>query len=319
VTNTLAPGDEVLSARYGMFCHRWIQLCRDNGFHVHAIESEWGRGAPAREYERILAADSEHRIKAVLACFNETSTGVTSDIGAIRKALDATNHPALLFVDGVSGIGCMDFRMDEWGVDIAVTGSQKGFMLGTGLGIVAVSPRAMAASRNSGGLRHYFDFEAMAEASRTGSYPYTPPLGLLCGLRESLNMLLEEGLGQVYARHQRIAEGVRRAVGAWGLEMCARSPELYSNTVTAVRVPADFDSGELVSHAYDKYRVYYGGGLGDVTGEVFRIGHLGDMTEVMALSGIATIEMAMKDLDYPIELGTGVAAAQHYYRTTAGD
>ncbi len=316
VTNTLSPGDAVLSARYGMFCQRWIKLCQDHGLDVHTIESQWGDGAPAAEYERILAEDTEHRIKAVLACHNETSTGVTSDIAAVRRALDNTGHPALLFVDGVSSIASMDFRMDEWGVDIAVTGSQKGFMLGAGLAIVAISPKAMQACREAQCPRAYFDFLVMQEANREGSFPYTPPLSLICGLRESVSMLQEEGLEAVFTRHHRTAEGVRRAVGAWELEICARTRDLYSDTVTAIRVPNGFDPTELVNHAYKHFGVSFGAGLGDLAGTVFRIGHLGDMTDVMALSGLATIEMAMKDLGYPIELGAGVAAAQDYYRTT---
>jgi len=316
ITNTLSPGDEVLSARYGMFCQRWINLCRNHGLYVHAIESEWGDGVPAAEYERILAADTEHRIKVVLACHNETSTGVTSDIAAVRAALDKTGHPAMLFVDGVSSIASIDFRMDEWGVDIAVTGSQKGFMLGAGLSILAISPKAMDACREAKCPRAYFDFLAMVEANRKGSFPYTPPLSLIRGLRESVTMLQEEGLEQVFSRHHRIAEGVRRAVDAWGLEICAKDRDLCSNTVTAIHVPEGFDSTELCNHAYEHYGVSFGAGLGDVAGKVFRIGHLGDMTDVMALSGLATIEMAMVNLDYPIELGSGVAAAQRYYSAT---
>lgn len=319
VTNTLAPGDKVLTARYGMFCHRWMKLCQDQGFDVQTIETPWGEGAPAREYERILADDRDHRIKAVLVCHNETSTGVTSDIAAVRRALDNTGHPALLFVDGVSSIASMDFRMDEWGVDIAVTGSQKGFMLAAGMSILAVSPKAMQACRESNGPCAYFDFLDMAQAYREdGSFPYTPPLNLISGLQESMHMLTEEGLENVFARHHRVAEGIRRAVDAWGLDICARSPDLYSDTVTAIYVPEGFDSSELVGHAYKRYTATYGGGLGDLAGKVFRIGHLGDMTEVMALSGLATIEMAMADLGYPIELGRGVAAAQQYYCDTAG-
>ncbi|HLQ84839.1 MAG TPA: aminotransferase class V-fold PLP-dependent enzyme [Salinisphaeraceae bacterium] len=316
VTNTLDTGAKVLTARYGMFCQRWMQLCKDQGFDVHTIERPWGEGVPADEYERVLRADTSHEIKAVLVCHNETSTGVTSDIMSVRRALDNAGHPALLFVDGVSSIASIDFRMDEWGVDIAVTGSQKGFMLGAGMAILAVSPKALAASESASHPRAFFDFQDMRQAYLDGgSFPYTPPLSLLNGLRESLAMLREEGLDNVFARHQRIAEGVRRAVHAWGLDICARSPDLYSDTVTAIHVPEGYDSGALVRHAHDRYRVNYGGGLGDLAGQVFRIGHLGDMTEVMALSGLATIEMAMQDLDYPIELGSGVAAAQAHYCT----
>lgn len=316
ITNTLSPGDEVLAARYGAFSQRWIELCRRHGLYVHAVETEWGEGVPAAEYERILKADSEHRIQTVLVCHNETATGVTSDIAAVRAAIDAADHPAMLFVDGVSSIGCMDFRMDDWGVDIAVTGSQKGFMLGAGLAILAFSPKALSASRNARCPRGYFDLESMRAANRLGSMPYTPPLGLISGLAASVAMLRAEGLDQVFARHHRIGEGVRRAVDAWGLALCACRRELYSDTVTTIRVPRGFDAGALVEHAYEHYGVSFGGGLGELAGKAFRIGHLGDMTDVMALAGIATIEMAMVNLDYPIELGSGVAAAQRYYSAT---
>jgi alanine-glyoxylate transaminase/serine-glyoxylate transaminase/serine-pyruvate transaminase len=234
----------------------------------------------------------------------------------VRVAIDAAEHPAMLFVDGVSSIASMDFRMDKWGVDIAVTGSQKGFMLGAGLSIIAVSPKALAACHESKCPVAYFDLLAMREANRKGSFPYTPPLALICGLRESMTMLAEEGLERVFARHRRIAEGVRRAVAAWGLELIAKRPEICSDTVTAIRVPDGFDSTALINHAYDHYGVSYGIGLGELAGKAFRIGHLGDMTDVMALSGIATIEMAMANLEYPIELGSGVAAAQAYYSAT---
>lgn len=313
ISNALSPGDTVLSARHGMFSHRWIKLCRDHGINVEQVDVDWGDGVPAEEFKRILSEDSEGRIKAVLACHNETATGVTSDIGAVRSAIDGAGHSAMLFVDGVSSIASMEFRMDDWGVDIAVTGSQKGFMLMPGLTILAFSQRALTAVESATNTRAYFDVQDMRAANKAGSFPYTPPTGLIRGLSESMAMLNEEGLPQVYARHARIAEGVRRAVAAWGLRLCANQPELYSNTVTAICVPEGFDSGKLCAHSYDRYGVSFGGGLGDVGGKVFRIGHLGDMTDVMALSGIATAEMAMADLGYPIQLGSGVAAAQRYY------
>ncbi len=316
VTNTLSPGDKVLIARFGMFSHKWVDLCRRHNLDVEVIDCDWGTGAPADRYAERLAADSNHQIKAVLATQNETATGVCSDIGAIRKAMDAVNHPAMLYVDCVSSLASIDFRMDEWGVDVAVSGSQKGFMLATGMAIVGVSEKAMAACETAKCPRCYFDFRDMASANATAGFPYTPPMPLMAGLRESLNMLLEEGLDNVFARHFRIAEGVRRAVHAWGLKLCAASPDLYSDTVSAIYVPEGFDSDVLTNHAFDKYGVSFGIGLGELAGKAFRIGHLGSMTDVMALSGIAAIEMAMKDLDYPIELGSGVAAAQEYYRKT---
>lgn len=317
ITNTLSPGDTVLAARFGMFSHRWIDLCRRHGLNVLVMDAPWGEGAPADAYAEALAADSDHRIKAVLVTHNETATGVKSDVAAIRRALDAADHPALLYVDGVSSIASMDFRMDEWGVDLAVTGSQKGFMLPTGLAIVGISEKALAAMEAATCPRGFFDFRDMIAANAKGGFPYTPPVQLLCGLGESLAMLREEGLEAVFARHHRIAEGVRRAVAAWGLELCARRPDLYSDTVTAILVPEGCTSDALVNHAYDRYGVSFGVGLGEVAGKVFRIGHLGSMTDVMALSGIATAEMAMADLGYPVTLGRGVAAAQDHYRQTA--
>ncbi len=314
LTNTLSAGDSVLAARNGMFSHRWIDMCNRHGLNVKVVETAWGDGLPADKYAKILSADKDHKIKAVLATHNETATGVKSDIAAVRKALDAVGHPALLFVDGVSSIASMDFRMDEWGVDVAVTGSQKGFMLTAGLAIVGFSSRAMEATRSASLPRTFFDVHDMSKGYQVNAYPYTPAVGLLNGLNESCKMLLEEGLENVFARHYRIAEGVRAAVRAWGLELCATSPSVYSDTVSAIRTPEGFDATEIVTHAASKYGVAFGVGLGEVAGKVFRIGHLGSLTDVMTLSGIATAEMCMADLGLNIELGSGVAAAQDFYR-----
>jgi alanine-glyoxylate transaminase/serine-glyoxylate transaminase/serine-pyruvate transaminase len=316
ITNTLSPGDKVLAARYGMFSHRWIDLCRRHGLDVEVIEAPWGAGAPAGEFERALAADRRQAIKAVLVCHNETATGVRSDIAAVRQAMDAVGHPAMLFVDGVSSIASMDFRMDEWGVDIAITGSQKGFMLPAGLAILGLSPKAIEAVSAAKCPRCFFDFRDMLKSNAAGGFPYTPPVNLLRGLSVSIGMLEEEGLDQVFARHHRIAEGVRRAVDAWGLKLCAREPRLYSDTVSAVVVPPGFDATKVVTHAAEKYGVAFGVGLGEVAGKVFRIGHLGSMTDVMALAGLATAEMVMADLNFPIRLGSGVRAAQEHYRAS---
>jgi len=316
ISNTLCAGDTVLAARNGMFSHRWIDLCQRHSLDVQVIEAGWDAGLPADRYEEILTADTAHRIKAVLATHNETATGVVSDIAAIRRAMDAAGHPALLLVDGVSSIGSMDFRMDEWRVDIAVTGSQKGFMLPAGLAIVAFSPRAMQAVEGATLHRTYFDIRDMAKGYAAGGYPYTPAVGLLNGLKMATGMLLDEGLDAVFARHHRIAEGVRRAVHAWGLELCADSPDLWSDTVSAIRMPEGVDANRFVAHAVERYGVAFGTGLGELAGKVFRIGHLGRMTDVMALSGIATAEMVMADLGYPVAAGSGVAAAQAHYRAT---
>ena len=314
LTNTLSPGDTVLAARNGMFSHRWIDMCQRHGLEVIVVETPWGQGIPADRYEEILTADTGHRIRAVLATHNETATGVRSDIAAIRRALDAAGHPALLFVDGVSSIASMDFRFDDWGVDVAVTGSQKGFMLPAGLAITGFSRKAMEATAVARLPRTFFDVHDMAKGYANNAYPYTPAVGLMNGLAEACGMLLAEGMETVFARHHRIAEGVRAAVRAWGLELCAASPEVYSDTVSAIRTPDRFNATDIVTHAAKTYGVAFGVGLGEVAGKVFRIGHLGSLTDVMTLSGIATAEMCMADLGLDIRLGSGVAAAQDYYR-----
>ena len=314
ITNTLSPGDTVLAARFGMFSHRWIDMCQRHGLRVQVIETPWGQGAPLAAIEAALKADTGHVIKAVLATHNETATGVRSDIGGIRRAMDRAGHPGLLFVDGVSSIGCMPFEMAGWGVDVAVAGSQKGFMLPAGLAIVGVAPKALAAMDTATLPRCFFDFRDMIRTNAAGGYPYTPAVGLIAGLAEAIEMLEEEGLPAVYARHARLAEGVRRAVAAWGLRPCAVTPDLYSETVTAVVVPEGCNGTDLVKLAAEKYDVAFGVGLGEVAGKVFRIGHLGMLTDVMVLSGLACAEMCMADLGWPVRLGSGVAAAQEYYR-----
>ena len=317
ITNTCSPGDTVLASRFGQFSHLWIDLCQRHGLKVDAIDVEWGEGVPVEQYAERLAADRAHEIKAVLVCHNETATGVTSDVAAVRAALDATGHPALLMVDGVSSIASIDFRMDEWGVDLAVSGSQKGFMLPTGLAIVAVSPKALAAYESARCPRCYFDFGDMMRANKDGYFPYTPATTLLRGLRASVDRLLGEGLENVFARHHRIAEGVRRAVTAWDLKLCAKQPKWHSDTVSAIRVPEGFDGNQVVKIAYYRYNLSLGVGLSKVAGKLFRIGHIGDLSDLMLLTAIAGCEMAMRDLGIAIELGSGVAAAQEHYRQTA--
>jgi len=313
ITNTLSAGDKVLASRHGAFSHRWIDMCQRHGLDVEVINAPWHSGVPLEQYEERIAADMAHEIKVVLVTHNETATGVRSDVARVRQILDAAKHPALLFVDGVSSIGSMDFRMDEWGVDVAVAGSQKGFMLPAGLTITAWSPRAIAANKTAKLSRCYFNLQEMINNYPAISYPYTPPAGLINGLKLSTQLLLEEGLENVFARHRRIASGVRAAVEAWGLSVYAKDPLYRSDTVTAIRVPEGFDSALIVQHAAQKYGVAFGIGLGEVAGKVFRIGHLGSMSDVMALAGIATAEMAMVDLGLDIKLGSGVAAAQALY------
>ncbi|TVP70321.1 MAG: aminotransferase class V-fold PLP-dependent enzyme [Rhodobacteraceae bacterium] len=317
VTNTLSAGDKILTARFGMFSHRWIDLCQRHGLDVQIIETPWGQGAPLAEIEAALSADTEHEIKAVLATHNETATGVKSDIAGIRRAMDAAGHPALLFVDGVSSIGSMPFDMAGWGVDIAVAGSQKGFMLPAGLAVLGVSPKALRAMEAATLPRTFFDFRDMLKSYASGGYPYTPPVGLIAGLAKAIEMLEEEGLQNVYARHHRLAEATRRAVAAWGMQPCAVTPDLYSDTVTAVVVPQGCNGTDLVQLAASKYGVAFGVGLGEVAGKVFRIGHLGMLTDVMLLSGLATAEMCMADLGWDVKLGSGVAAAQDYLRNSS--
>ena len=318
ITNTLSPGDKVLVARNGMFSHRWIDMCQRHGLDVQIVETRWGDGISATRYGEILAADTAGEIRAVLATHNETATGVLSDIGAIRRAMDAARHPAMLFVDGVSSIGSMDFRFDDWGVDVAVTGSQKGRMIPPCHGIARFSTKAMQATKTAKLPRTFFDVKDMGAGYANNAFPYTPPVGLINGLKMTCDMLLGEGLENVFARHYRIAEGVRRAVSVWGLELCATSRDVYSDSVSAILVPDGFNGTDIVTHAANKYGVAFGVGLGEVAGKLFRIGHLGSLTDVMTLSGIATAEMCMADLGMDIELGSGVAAAQDYYRNADG-
>jgi alanine-glyoxylate transaminase/serine-glyoxylate transaminase/serine-pyruvate transaminase len=317
LTNTLSPGDKVLAARFGMFSHLWIDMAQRLGLEVEVIDVEWGEGAPIERYRDALAADKGHRIKAVLFTHNETATGVTSDVAGVRRALDDAKHPALLMVDGVSSIASIDFRMDEWGVDLAVTGSQKGLMLPAGLGIVCASQKALALYDQAKLPRCFFDFGDMRKANATGYFPYTPSLPMLYGLRESIAMLQEEGLENVFARHHRLAEGTRRAVKAWGLELCARDPKWNSDTVSAIMLPAGFNGAEVIDVAYRRYNLALGAGLARMAGRLFRIGHLGDLNELMLLGGLAGAEMSMRDVGIKVAPGSGVAAAQEYWRSTA--
>ena len=317
LVNTCSPGDRVLAARYGQFSHLFIDAAQRLGLNVDVIDVEWGEGAPPERIEEALRADRAHEIKGVLVVHNETATGVTSDIAAVRQAMDAAGHPALLYVDAVSSFASIPFRMDEWGVDLAITGSQKGLMLPAGLGVIGVSQKALERRRTAKCARVFFDFDDMIKANASGYFPYTPPVHLMHGLRESLDMLLEEGLENVYARHHRLAEGVRAAVRAWGLELCARAPQWYSDTVSAVLVPPGINGADVIDVAYRRYDLALGAGLSRVAGKLFRIGHMGDLNELMLLGALAGAEMAMRDVGIDVELGSGVAAAAEYYRATA--
>lgn len=316
VTNTLSPGDKVLMSHFGQFSWLWVDLCQRHGLDVQAIEVDWGEGVPLDKYAEILKADTNHEIKAVFATHNETATGVASDIAGVRRALDDAGHPALLFVDGVSSVASIDFRMDEWGVDLCVSGSQKGFMLPTGLGIVCASEKALEARKTASLPRTFFAFDDMMTANDNGFFPYTPATILLRGLRESVDMLLEEGLENVFARHHRFAIATRKAVAAWGLELVARDEKWHSDTVSAIYVPEGFDGNEVARHAYRYYNLALSISLGKIAGRAFRIGHLGDLNEMMLLTPVAGAEMAMHDLGIPVELGSGVAAAQAFLSST---
>jgi alanine-glyoxylate transaminase/serine-glyoxylate transaminase/serine-pyruvate transaminase len=315
LTNCLNPGDKVLTARFGQFSHLWADMCARLGFEVEILETPWGEGAPVDRYLASLSADKSHKIKAVLVCQNETATGVTSDVAAIRQAMDSARHPALLFVDSVSALGSIDFRMDDWGVDVCVSGSQKGLMLPAGLGVTCVSQKALAAAKSATSRRCYFDYGDMVASNATGYFPYTPSIPMLYGLRESLAMLAEEGLDNVFHRHSYLAGGVRAAVlDGWKLKLCATAPKWYSDTVSAIMVPEGINGAEVIARAFKRYNLALGAGLSKVAGKLFRIGHLGDLNELMLLGAIAGAEMAMLDTGAKIEPGSGVAAAQNYWR-----
>jgi alanine-glyoxylate transaminase/serine-glyoxylate transaminase/serine-pyruvate transaminase len=314
LTNTRSPGDKLLASRFGQFSHLWIELARRHGLEVIVQEEEWGTGAKPERIEEALRADKNHEIKGVLLVHNETATGVTSDVAAVRRAIDAVKHPAMLYVDGVSSIASIDFRMDEWGVDLAVTGSQKGLMLPAGLGIVCASQKALAAMEEATCRKAYFDFTDHIRTNASGYFPYTPAVTLLRGLRESLDILFEEGLDNVFARHHHLASGTRAAVDAWGLRLCAKAPKWQSNTVSAIMVPEGFNGADVIDRAYRRYNLALGAGLSQMAGKLFRIGHLGDLNELMLLGALAGAEMAMRDVGIEVQPGSGVAAAQDYFR-----
>ncbi len=316
ITNTMSPGDKILQAVFGQFSLLWADLCRRHGLDVIQVDTPWGEGVPLDRYREILAADDGHEIKAVIVTHNETATGVTSSIKEVRDLLDELGHPALLFVDGVSSIASLEFRMEEWGVDMAVSGSQKGFMLPTGLCLLGVSQKALEARHQATMKRCFFDLEDMIKTNKDGWFPYTPAATLLHGLRESIDMILEEGLDNIAARHHRYGSAVRAAVDAWGLKVCAQDPKWNSDTVTAVMVPEGVDSNAVIKAAYNNYNVSFGLGLNVMAGKLFRIGHLGNMDEIMTLSALCAAEMAMRDAGMDITPGSGVGAAQEYLRET---
>lgn len=317
IQNTLSPGDKVLMSRFGQFSHLWVDMAQRLGLVVDVIDCEWGEGVPVEKYAEKLNADVSHEYAAVFATHNETATGVTSDIKAIRAALNAANHPALLMVDGVSSIGSIEFDQDAWGVDCAVSGSQKGFMMPAGLGILSVSRYALEARKTAGFGRTFFSFDDMIAMNDDGYFPYTPATQLLRGLSVSCDMLLDEGLENVWARHNRLATGVRHAVDAWGLRLCAKEAKWHSDTVSAIVVPEGIDARDVISRAYRTYNTSLGSGLSKVMGKVFRIGHLGWLNEGMVATALSVAEMAMIDSGIKIQPGSGIGAAISHFSATA--
>ncbi|MDH3412798.1 MAG: aminotransferase class V-fold PLP-dependent enzyme [Gammaproteobacteria bacterium] len=316
LTNTLSPGDKILASRFGQFSHLWVDMAQRLEFDVQVLDVEWGEGVPLEQTEEVLRADKKHQIKGILACHNETATGVTSDIAGLRKAMDAAKHPALLFVDAVSSLASIDFCMDEWRVDLAVSGSQKGLMMPAGLGILAVSQKALEAMKSAKSRRCYFDLADMINANTMGYFPYTPALPMLYGLRESLDIIFEEGLEDIFSRHHYFAEGVRAAATkGWELELCAKAPKWYSDTVSAIMVPEGINGAHIIDVAFRRYNLALGAGLSKVAGKLFRIGHLGDLNELMLMGAIAGAEMAMLDVGMNVTPGSGVAAASNYWRS----
>jgi alanine-glyoxylate transaminase / serine-glyoxylate transaminase / serine-pyruvate transaminase len=311
LVNTLSPGDQVLAFETGHFATLWRALALRLGLEVEFVPGDWRHGVPPEELERRLAADKAHRIKAVMAVHNETSTGVASRIGELRAAIDRARHPALFLVDTISSLASIDYRHDEWGVDVTVGGSQKGLMLPPGLSFNAVSAKAVAASKTAKLPRAYWDWPPMFAAAESGFFPFTPATNLLFGLNEAIAMLEEEGLDNVFARHDRLAEATRRAVRAWGLEILCADPAEYSSSLTAVLMPAGQNADQVRKAALERFDLSLGTGLGKVAGKVFRIGHLGWFNELMLMGTLAGVEMALALAGVPHQKA-GVAAAMDY-------
>jgi alanine-glyoxylate transaminase/serine-glyoxylate transaminase/serine-pyruvate transaminase len=316
LVNTVNPGGRLLAVRFGQFSHLFIHTARALGYQVDVIEEPWGDVANPERIEAALAADTAHEIQGVLLVHNETATGVTSDVAAVRAAIDRAKHPALLLVDGVSSIASLEFQFDAWGVDCALTGTQKGFMLPAGLGILYMSEKALARVDACTMPRAYFDLRPMRANNAQGFFPSTPALSLLFGLDEALTMLLDEGMDAVAERHRLLATGVRAAVSAWGLRQCAKRPEIASNSVTAVMVPEGHDARRVIELAFSRYDVSLGSGLTEVAGKLFRIGHLGDTNSLTLAGALSGVEMALCDAGIPVTLGSGVGAALQQWRVS---
>ncbi|MBF6991584.1 alanine--glyoxylate aminotransferase family protein [Cupriavidus sp. IK-TO18] len=315
LSNTLSPGDTVLMFETGHFATLWKKMAENLGIRpeflgLPGVEG-WRHGVQADMIEARLRADSAHAIKAVCVVHNETSTGVTSDIAAVRRAIDAAGHPALLLVDTISGLASADYRHDEWGVDVTVSGSQKGLMLPPGISFNAVSPKAIEASRTARLPRSFWGWDEIIEMNRTGYWPYTPSTNLLYGLSEALDMILEEGLDNVFARHQRLGEACRRAVKAWGLQIQCADPAVYSPVLTGVMMPDGIDADVVRRNIYERFNMSLGAGLGKVKGRMFRIGHLGDCNDLTLMATLAGCEMGLKISGVPV-VASGTAAAMDY-------
>jgi alanine-glyoxylate transaminase/serine-glyoxylate transaminase/serine-pyruvate transaminase len=308
IVNTLSPGDRVLMVETGHFATLWRKMAGRWGLEVDFIPGDWRRGADPAAVQAKLVEDRSHAIKAVMIVHNETSTGVTSRIGEIRKAMDAAAHPALLLVDAISSLGSADYRHDEWGVDVTVSCSQKGLMLPPGLGFTAISDKALAASQTNKMPRSYWDWEDMLKPNANGFFPYTPATNLLYGLQEALTMLLEEGLDRVFARHQRLAAATRTAVRGWGLEILCEEPAEYSPVLTAVLMPPGHDADQFRKVVLDNFNMSLGAGLAKLAGKIFRIGHLGECNELVLMAALTGVEMGLAAAGVPHRAG-GVTAA----------
>jgi len=312
LVNVLSPGDRVVIFETGWFSHiAWRRVAEKLGLNVEYVPGDWRRGASSSEVEARLAADRQHSTKAVVVVHNETSTGVTSRIDEIRRAMNRTHHPALLIVDTISSLGSIDYRHDEWEVDVAVSCSQKGLMLPPGLGFTAISEKALAASRTAKLPRSYFDWHEMLKANQSGFFPYTPATNLLYGLREALHMLREEGLTNVFRRHARHGDATRAAVRAWGLEIVCEEPREYSNSLTAVLVPDGHDADRLRQIILETFDMSLGTGLGKLAGKVFRIGHLGAFNDLMLSATLSGVEMGLRLAGVPHRAGGVMAALDH--------
>jgi alanine-glyoxylate transaminase/serine-glyoxylate transaminase/serine-pyruvate transaminase len=316
LVNLFNPGDKLLMVETGQFASLWQELAERLGYVTEFIEGDWRRGVQAEQVEARLKADKAGEIRAVCMVHNETSTGATSHVDRVRKAIDAAGHDALFLVDTISGLASMDYRHDAWGVDVAISGSQKGLMVPPGLSFNALSPRALEAYENAKVPRSYWDWGPMLAMNESGYFPYTPSTNLLFGLKEAIDMLLEEGLENVFARHFRVGEATRRAAQAWGLEVQCDVPDERSNVLTGVRLPDGHDADALRAVILKQFDVSLGNGLGKIKGKVFRIGHLGDFNEPMLLGTLGAVEAGLKLAGVPHQAG-GVDAAMRYLADTA--